>query len=81
MPTDCSLGPLGEGGRLEIGAISGDVAAGALAALPALRRGKSLLSVPSLWFSDGSRSFTASARSILAERLAEPQRFPDFAAD
>jgi tRNA(Ile)-lysidine synthase len=77
-----SLGPLGEEGRLAIGAKAGETAAGALGALPALRRGKTLLAVPSLGFHGRQgRELNVRVRSIVAMRLAEPRLFPDFPAE
>jgi tRNA(Ile)-lysidine synthase len=78
-PTGLTLGALGEDGRLVVGVLSGQTAAGAFAALPAIRRGKSVVSVPSLGFSAGEHPLPVVARSLLRERLAEPARFPDFA--
>jgi tRNA(Ile)-lysidine synthase len=76
-----SLGALGEAGRLEIGAKAGEVAAGALAAIPALRRGETLISVPSMGFErEGARARMV-VRQVLGPRLAEPPGFPDFTAD
>jgi tRNA(Ile)-lysidine synthase len=80
-PSGLSIGPLGEAGRLEAGARSGETSAGALAALPAIRRGKALISVPSLGFTAGPRILDVNVRSLLAERLAAPPRFPEFAED
>jgi tRNA(Ile)-lysidine synthase len=81
LPAGLTVGALGEAGRLEAGALSGEVSAGALAALPAIRRGKALVSVPSLGFSAGKRPVPVSVRPVLGERLTEPPRFPDFAED
>lgn len=72
------VGALGEDGRLEIGASAGEVASGALAALPAIRRGKRLVSVPSLGYPPGRRPPPATVRPVLAARLQRPPRFPDL---
>lgn len=78
-PPGLMLAALGEAGRRAIGARAGTAAAGAFAALPALWRGKTLAAVPTLgYFAGKSRRYSADVRSILADRLAEPPRFPDF---
>jgi hypothetical protein len=75
------VGALGEDGRLAIGARAGEVASGALAALPAIRRGKRLVSVPSLGYRAGRLRPPATVRPILAARLQRPPRFPDLAGE
>ncbi|MEO8669477.1 MAG: tRNA lysidine(34) synthetase TilS [Bauldia sp.] len=76
-----TLGALGEAGRLEIGARAGEAAAGALAALPVLRRGETLISVPLPGFPAGKLALQATFRQVVGSRLAEPPRFPDLAVD
>jgi hypothetical protein len=49
---------------------------GALAALPAIRRGPEILAVPV--FRDNPARFPATFRSLLGERLQTPRLFPDF---
>jgi tRNA(Ile)-lysidine synthase len=73
------LGPLGEAGRRQVGAGDGILPAGALVASPAIWRRERLISAPLLGF---GREAVAGLemRSILAERLAAPPRFPDFGA-
>jgi len=80
-PIGLRLAALGEAGRRALGVrSSGTVAAGALAALPALWRGARLRAVPGLdYFADGVR-FSVESGSVLPERLAAPPRFPDFLA-
>ena len=73
------LAALGEDGRRAIGARPENAPLGALAALPALWLEKTVLAVPALGIFENdilARSITH--RSILADRLAEPPRFPDF---
>jgi hypothetical protein len=72
------VGALGEDERRAIGALAGEVASGALAALPAIRRGKRLVSVPSLGYPAGRRPPPVTVRPILAARLQRPPRFPDL---
>lgn len=76
-PVGLTLGPLGESGRREIGAVSGTRPAGALAALPALRRRGKVVAVPSL--SEGE-AFPVTVRPILLDRLRRPPLFPDLAS-
>jgi hypothetical protein len=78
-PPGLVLGALGEAGRRTIGARAGEVPAGALAALPALWLKGTLLAVPGLDYRANRRpAFEIAARSLLADRLMEPPRFPDF---
>jgi len=78
VPEGLTVGALGELGRLAIGARGGAVPAGALAALPAIRRGTAILAVPSLGYGDPALPLTV--RSLVAERIADPLGFPDFDA-
>ena len=74
-----TLGPLGEDGRIAVGASAGGVPASALAALPALRRGGKIVAVPGLSYASlAAPALDVAVTSILAERLAEPPRFPDL---
>ncbi len=78
-PEGLSVAALGEEGRRELGAIVADVPPAALAAVPAIRRGRRILAVPSLGYAaKGSPTLKAEVRSLLGERLAEPPLFPDF---
>jgi len=80
-PIGLRLAALGEAGRRTLGArSSGTVAAGAVAALPALWRGATLRAVPGLGFFAGDEQFSVESRSVLPERLAAPPKFPDFLA-
>jgi tRNA(Ile)-lysidine synthase len=74
-----TLGPLGEAGRIALGLSLDGTPAAAVAALPALRRRGKVVAVPAV----GHASLAASALDltvtpIVAERLAEPRRFPDL---
>ncbi len=81
-PAGLILGPLGEEGRRQVGGKAGSAPAGALAALPALRKGGRILAVPPLCYSDrGRRPLPVSVHSVVGERLAEPPLFPDFSAE
>jgi hypothetical protein len=75
------VGALGEDGRRAIGALAGEASSGALAALPAIRRGSKLLSVPPLGYVSGRQTAPATARPVVAERLLKPARFPDFTGE
>jgi tRNA(Ile)-lysidine synthase len=78
-PAGIALEALGEDGRLAVGARGGAAPPGAVAALPAFRLGGRLLAVPPLGFSNRDvASLPISARTIVAERLADPPRFPEF---
>jgi tRNA(Ile)-lysidine synthase len=77
-PTGLMLGALGETGRREIGAKAGPTPAGALAALPALRLRGRLVAAPALNYMAKGAAFQVTVRSLLADRLIEPPRFPDF---
>lgn len=79
-PDGLTLSGLGEEGRRETGARP-DVPPGALTALPAIRRHGTLIAVPSLGWQKEGWAFAAAARPIVAERLAEPPRFPEVALD
>lgn len=77
-PTDVMVGALGESGRRAIGATATLAPAGALAALPALRRGAEILAVPSLcWRAAEAGDFAIAARPLVEERTVVPLRFPD----
>jgi tRNA(Ile)-lysidine synthase len=78
-PAGLKLAALGEAGRRAIGLRPGPVPTGVLAALPALWLRGTVQAVPTLDYSGkGKGRFTAGVRPILAERLREPPRFPDF---
>jgi tRNA(Ile)-lysidine synthase len=78
-PSGLAVAALGEAGRREIGARAGSATAGALAALPALWLKDSVFAVPTLAYRAKPRpAFSAAVRSLLADRLMEPPRFPDF---
>jgi hypothetical protein len=77
-PAGLTLGALGEAGRREVGAKAGPMPVGALAALPALRLRGRLVAAPALNHFAKGAAFGATARSLLADRLIEPPRFPDF---
>jgi tRNA(Ile)-lysidine synthase len=78
-PGGLRLAALGETGRRALGARAGLHAAGALAALPAFWRGDKVRAVPALgYFAPGARRFDVTTQSRIADRLAEPPRFPDF---
>lgn len=80
-PSGLRLAELGDAGRHATGARAGGrVAAGSLAALPALWRGGALKAVPGLDFFSGAAHFEIECRSVLSERLAAPPLFPDFLA-
>lgn len=81
-PSGLLVRALGEEGRRAVGAGGAGLhAAGALAAVPAFWRGSALLAVPLLGYvADEGVISGATSRSVLAERLAEPPRFPDFLA-
>ncbi len=75
------LAALGEGGRRAAGLRIDLKPAGAVAALPALWTGATLVAVPSIgYFAGVSGDPGVVVRSILSDRLAEPPRFPDFLA-
>jgi tRNA(Ile)-lysidine synthase len=75
-----TLGPLGEAGRRGLGAVAAGVPAGALAALPALRRGGRVVAAPGVGGVEGA-GWPMAARPLVAERLAEPPLFPDVAGE
>jgi tRNA(Ile)-lysidine synthase len=77
-PAGVTIGPLGEEDRREIGAAAGTHAAGALAAIPVLRRKGRIVAAPLL--SREEPSIPVTVRSILGERLRQPPLFPDLAA-
>jgi tRNA(Ile)-lysidine synthase len=78
-PSGLALAALGEAGRRQIGARAGAVAAGALAALPALWLKGSVFAAPTLDYRAKPKPrFRIAARSLLADRLIAPPRFPDF---
>jgi tRNA(Ile)-lysidine synthase len=80
-PSGLKLAALGEAGRRAIGVGARSAAPGAMAALPAMWRGKTLCAVPTLgYFTRGGQSFGVTVRSILADRLTNPPGFPDFLA-
>jgi tRNA(Ile)-lysidine synthase len=79
LPEGLVVGALGEAGRLATGARAGAAPAGALAALPAIRRGTAILAVPSLGHGDAALPLTV--RALAAERIADPPAFPDFGAE
>jgi tRNA(Ile)-lysidine synthase len=72
-----SVGALGEDGRRELRIAATTHPAGALAALPAIRRAGRIVAVPPL---SGDAGDSFQVRSLLAERLARPPLFPDLAA-
>jgi tRNA(Ile)-lysidine synthase len=76
-PAGLKLGLLGEEGRRSVGATAGVHPAGALAALPAFRRNGRIIAVPALGYGAGTPP--ATARQIVADRLARPPLFPDLA--
>mgnify|MGYP001095828358 CR=1 FL=1 len=76
LPAGLTLSALGEAGRLAIGATAGEAPAGAIAALPAIRRETAILAVPSIGF--GDVSLPVAVRPVLAAKLARPALFPDF---
>jgi tRNA(Ile)-lysidine synthase len=78
LPEGLTVGALGEAGRLAIGARAEAVPAGALAALPAIRRGTAILAVPPLGHGDSALPLAVWA--LVAERIADPPSFPDFDA-
>lgn len=78
-PIGLRLAALGEAGRRALGVRSGGtVAAGAVAALPALWRGATVRAVPGLDYFAGGARFSVESCSILPDRLAAPLKFPDF---
>jgi tRNA(Ile)-lysidine synthase len=78
-PSGLALAALGEAGRRQIGARAGAVAAGVLAALPALWLKGSVFAVPPLGYPAKPKpAVSTTARSLLADRLIVPPRFPDF---
>jgi tRNA(Ile)-lysidine synthase len=78
-PAGLTLGALGEAGRRMVGAKAGPVPAGVLAALPALWLKGSVFAVPTLGYRPKAKpAFSIAARSLLADRLIAPPRFPDF---
>jgi tRNA(Ile)-lysidine synthase len=79
LPEGLIVGALGETGRLAIGVRGEAVPAGALVALPAIRRGTAILAVPSLGY--GGLALPLTVRALTAERIANPPGFPDFDAD
>jgi hypothetical protein len=72
-----SVGALGEDGRRELRIAATTHPAGALAALPAIRRAGRIVAVPPL---SGDAADSFQARSLVAKRLARPPLFPDLAA-
>jgi tRNA(Ile)-lysidine synthase len=79
LPERLTVGALGEAGRLAIRARAEAVPAGALAALPAIRQGTTILAVPPLGHGDSALPLTL--RALVAERTADPPGFPDFDAE
>jgi tRNA(Ile)-lysidine synthase len=77
LPSGVRVGGLGADGRRVIRPPAAPAPTGALAALPALRRGEEILAVPSLsWRARGAADFVVMARSLVAERSRTPLRFP-----
>jgi tRNA(Ile)-lysidine synthase len=74
LPDGLVVGALGEKGRLAIGARADRAPAGALAALPAIRRESAILAVPPLGF--GNRTLPVAMSPMVADRVAEPLLFP-----
>jgi len=76
LPDGLAVAALGEEGRLALGLA--DVAAppGALAVLPAIRRGSAILAVPALGL--GDPSLPVSTQSLVAGKLRRAAHFPDF---
>jgi tRNA(Ile)-lysidine synthase len=80
-PAGLTLGPLGEEGRRLVGAYAGEAPAGALAALPALSKRRTILAVPALGYvGRGGEGLPVTVQALVGERLAQPPLFPDFAA-
>lgn len=82
FPAGLTVGPLGDAGRREVGAISGDPRLGqapvaAVAGIPAVRDGDRIVAAPVFREDPGGE---ATFRPLVAERLARPRLFPDFAA-
>lgn len=80
-PAGLVVGPLGESGRREVGAVSGDARLGAapvvaMASLPALRDGARIVATPV--FRDDPAGIVATFRPLVAERLQGPPLFPRF---
>lgn len=63
-----SVGPLGEQGRIDIGATGRGITPG-LAALPALRQGREIVAVPALGYAAGRPDISVEARCLVGERL------------
>ncbi len=78
-PPGLTVAALGEAGRRAIGLKRLEVPAGAVAALPAILRRGRIVAVPSLDHYMGTTwGADLAVRPILADRLSEPQLFPDF---
>jgi len=79
-PGGLTIGPLGEDGRRLVGAYAGNLPAGALAAVPAIRRRQKLLAVPALdYVAGGGEALPVTLSPAVAVRLRRPPLFPDFA--
>lgn len=81
-PAGLTLAPLGDVGRREVGAMSGDPRLGqapvaAIAGIPALRDGERIVAAP-VFREDPAGQ--ATFRPLVGERLAQPPLFPDFAS-
>ena len=80
-PRGLRLAALGEEGRRAAGIRVETAPTGAVEALPAFWRKATLLAVPTIGhFHEVSGDFSVKVRPVLAPRLAEPPRFPDFLA-
>jgi tRNA(Ile)-lysidine synthase len=79
LPEGLSVAALGEAGRLATGLASAAIPPAALAALPAIRRGTAILSVPTL--GHGDAGLPLAVRETVSGRLAAPLQFPDFSGD
>jgi hypothetical protein len=79
VPRGLRLAALGDAGRRSASIRVEEVSIGAVEALPAFWLAERVVAVPAIGhFAAELRGFTASARSILSERLADPPLFPDF---
>ena len=79
LPAGLTVAALGEDGRRAIGAGATSGVAGALAAVPAVRRGREIVGVPAIgYFANRGRDLPLEVRSIVDQRLRQPPLFPDF---
>ncbi|CAN5129625.1 hypothetical protein BH10PSE9_BH10PSE9_25700 [soil metagenome] len=78
LPARLMISPLGEDGRRTLGVAREGTPAAALATLPAVRRGKGILAVPSLgYLAKNVRELPLVLRSVLDMRLLRPPLFPE----